>query len=69
MDIKFRDFAVKYARILNFLCNKNPHKDIYKAKFRKKSYTINHQILKYIKVFGCGAYHKDFSNDKNEIKT
>jgi len=56
MSIDFRDYAIKYA---NLLYNITPHKRI-NNKIPNEIYYNKKVDLKYIKVFGCIGYYKDF---------
>jgi len=64
LDTKFWDYAVKYA---NLLYNKAPHQGI-GNKIPEELFYNKPSNLKYIKVFGCRAYFKDFSKDKMKFK-
>ena len=64
MSIDFWDYAIKYA---NLLYNITPHKGI-NNKIPNEIYYNKKVDLKYIKVFGCIAYYKDFSQNKNKFK-
>lgn len=60
MSTDFWDYAVKYA---NLLYNITPHKGI-DNKIPNELYYHKKVNLKYIKVFGCVAYYKNFSQNK-----
>jgi len=60
MSSVFWDYAIKYA---NLLYNITPHKGI-GNKIPNEIYYNKKISLKYIKVFGCDAYYKDFSQGK-----
>ena len=60
MSSEFWDYAIKYA---NLLYNITPHKGI-GNKIPNEIYYNKKISLKYIKVFGCDAYYKDFSQGK-----
>jgi hypothetical protein len=64
LDIKFWDYTVKYA---NLLYNKAPHQGI-RNKIPEEVFSNKSSNLKYIKVFGCRAYFKNFSKDKMKFK-
>ena len=63
MSTEFWDYAIKYA---NLLYNITPHKGI-ENKIPNEVYYNKKVNLKYIKVFGCEAYYKDFSQEKKKF--
>jgi len=65
MDINFWDYAVKYACMLY---NITPHKGINK-KIPNEVFYNKKVDLKYIKVFGCRASYKDFSQKKGKFES
>jgi len=59
----FWDFAIIYA---NYIYNKVPHSGI-DNKIPEEIFYNKKVNLKYIKVFGCIAYYKDYSQDKGKF--
>ena len=61
----FWDFAVTYA---NYIYNKVPHSGI-DNKIPEEIFYNKKVNLKYIKVFSCIAYYKDYSQDKGKFNS
>ncbi|OUM59000.1 hypothetical protein PIROE2DRAFT_64052 [Piromyces sp. E2] len=65
MATDFWDYATKYA---NLLYNITPHKGI-NNRIPNEMFYHKRVDLKYIKVFGCVAYYKDFSQNKKKFES
>jgi len=65
MDNKFWDYAIKYS---NLLYNLTPHKGL-NNKIPNEIFYKKKVDLKYIKVFGCIAFYKDFSQTKMKFQS
>ena len=65
MSLEFWDYSIKYA---NSLYNITPHKGI-KNKIPNEIFYNKKVDIKYIKVFGCTAYYKDFSQNRVKVDT